>query len=86
MYLHIDEDWLYLAVVIDLWSHSVIGWSMLSPMTAQLTNDALQIALWWRKWSENVIVHTDRDGQYCSTDYQTLLKRQNLRGCMNAKV
>ncbi len=84
-YLRTDEGWLYLAVVIDLWSRSVIGWSMSERMTAQLACDALQMALWRRKRPENVIVHTDRDGQYCSADYQALLKRHNLRGSMSAR-
>ncbi|MBK0127935.1 IS3 family transposase [Pantoea sp. S61] len=84
-YLRTDEGWLYLAVVIDLWSRAVIGWSMSSRMTGQLACDALQMALWRRKRPENVIVHTDRGGQYCSADYQTLLKRHNLRGSMSAK-
>ncbi|ELB6604169.1 IS3 family transposase [Salmonella enterica] len=84
-YLRTGEGWLYLAVVIDLWSRSVIGWSMSSRMTAQLACDALQMALWRRKCLEHVIVHTDRGGQYCSTDYQSLLKRHNLRGSMSAR-
>ncbi|ECF4924838.1 IS3 family transposase, partial [Salmonella enterica subsp. arizonae] len=83
--LHTDEGWLYLAVVIDLWSRAIIGWSMSSRMTARLACDALQMALWRRKRPENVIVHTDRGGQYCSADYQALLKRHNLRGSMSAK-
>ncbi|HHL5103438.1 TPA: IS3-like element IS3 family transposase [Escherichia coli] len=84
-YLHTDEGWLYLAVVIDLWSRAVIGWSMSPRMTAQLACDALQMALWRRKRPRNVIVHTDRGGQYCSADYQAQLKRHNLRGSMSAK-
>ncbi|WP_151090739.1 IS3-like element IS3 family transposase [Shigella flexneri] len=84
-YLRTDEGWLYLAVVIDLWSRAVIGWSMSPRMTAQLPCDALQMALWRRKRPRNVIVHTDRGGQYCSADYQAQLKRHNLRGSMSAK-
>ncbi len=84
-YLRTDEGWLYLAVVIDLWSRAVIGWSMSSRMTAQLACDALQMALWRRKRPGNVIVHTDRGGQYCSVDYQALLERHNLHGSMSAK-
>ncbi|PQN76731.1 IS3 family transposase, partial [Shigella flexneri] len=72
-YLRTDEGWLYLAVVIDLWSRAVIGWSMSPRMTAQLPCDALQMALWRRKRPRNVIVHTDRGGQYCSADYQAQL-------------
>lgn len=73
------EGWLYLAVVIDLWSRVVIGWSMCSRMTAKLACDELKMALWRGKRPENVIVHTDRGSQYCSADYQALLKRYNLR-------
>ncbi|HHU4272165.1 IS3-like element ISEc16 family transposase (plasmid) [Escherichia coli] len=84
-YLRTDEGWLYLAVVIDLWSRAVISWSMSPRMTAQLACDALQMALWRRRRPESVIVYTDRGGQYCSGDYQALLKRHNLRGSMSAK-
>ncbi|AUO65409.1 transposase [Citrobacter freundii complex sp. CFNIH2] len=84
-YLRTDEGWLYLAVVIDLWSRAVIGWSMSSRMTARLACDALQMALWRRKRPENVIMHTDRGGQYCSAAFQALLKRHNLRGSMSAR-
>ncbi|HCM1965460.1 TPA: DDE-type integrase/transposase/recombinase [Salmonella enterica subsp. salamae serovar 56:l,v:z39] len=55
-------------------------------MTAQLACDALQMALWRRKRPEKVIVHTDRGGQYSSTDYQSLLKRHDLRDSMSAKA
>ncbi len=54
-------------------------------MRAQLACDALHMALWRRKRPEHVVVHTDRGGQYCSTDYQALLKRHNLRGSMSVK-
>lgn len=47
--------------------------------------DALQMAPWRRKRPQNVIVHTNRGGQYCSADYQALLKRHTLRGSMSAK-
>ena len=51
-YLRTDEGWLYLAVVIDLWSRAVIGWSMSLRMKAQLACDALQMALWRRRRPE----------------------------------
>ena len=84
-YLRTDEGWLYLAVVIDLWSRANIGRSMSSLMTASLACDALQMALWRRKRPKYVIVHSDRGGQYCSADYQALLKRHNLHGSMSAR-
>lgn len=58
---------------------------MTKPVTAQLICNALQMALWRRKRSENAIVHTDRGSQYCSMDYQSLLKSHYLRGSMSAK-
>ncbi len=54
-------------------------------LTAKLACDALQMALWRRKRPKSVIVHTDRGGQYCSADYQALLKRHSLHGSMSAK-
>lgn len=84
-YLRTDEGWLYLAVVIDLWSRAIIGWSMSSRMTAQRVCDALQMGLWRRKLPGNVIVHSDRGGQYCSADYRALLQRHSLHGSMSAK-
>ncbi|MFP2289252.1 IS3 family transposase [Escherichia coli] len=80
-----SERELEMSTEIDLWSRAVIGWSMSPRMTAQLACDALQMALWRRKRPRNVIVHTDRGGQYCSADYQAQLKRHNLRGSMSAK-
>jgi len=84
-YLATGEGWLYLAVLIDLFSRKVIGWAMSERMTADLVGDALQMALWSRKMPKNVIVHSDRGSQYCSTLYQSLLTRHELRCSMSAK-
>ena len=54
-------------------------------MTAPLVCNALQTALWRRKRPTGVIIHSDRGGQYCSEEYQALLKQHGLRGRMNAK-
>jgi Transposase and inactivated derivatives len=80
-----DEGWLYLAVVIDLYSRKVIGWSMSERMTANLVCDALQMALFRCKYPREVIVHSDRGSQYCSHDYQTLLRDHQLICSMSAK-
>ena len=72
-YLWTDEGWVYLAVILDLYSRQVIGWSMDKTMTAKLVCDALQMALWRRKMPQGVIVHTDRGSQYCSKSYQRML-------------
>ena len=84
-YLWTDEGWLYLAVMIDLYSRKVIGWAMSERMAADLVCDALQMALWKRKRPRGVIVHSDRGSQYCSSAYQSLIARHQLRGSMSAK-
>jgi transposase InsO family protein len=68
-----EEGWLYLAVVMDLYSRMVVGWAMSERMTSQLVKDALQMAIWRRKRPQGVIIHSDRGSQYCSRDYQQLL-------------
>jgi transposase InsO family protein len=55
-YLMTSEGWLYLAVIIDLYSRSVIGWSMSTRMTLSLVCDALKMAIWRRGWLKDVIV------------------------------
>ncbi|MEE2030429.1 IS3 family transposase ISSpu1 [Shewanella oneidensis] len=73
-YLMTSEGWLYLAMIINLHSGAVIGWSMNSRMTAELVCDALKMALFRRGFPEKVILHSDRGSQYCSHDYGYLIK------------
>lgn len=84
-YLWTDEGWLYLAVVIDLYSRLVVGWAMSERMTASLACDALTMALWRRHKPQGVIVHTDRGSQYCSKEYQALIAQHRLQCSMSAK-
>ena len=84
-YLWTDEGWLYLAVIIDLFSRQVIGWSMSERMTADLACDALRMAIFRRKRPKGVIVHSDRGSQYCSHVYRQLLQQHELLGSMSAK-
>ncbi len=72
-YVWTEEGWLYLAVVMDLYSRMVVGWAMSERMTSQLVKDALQMGIWRRKRPQGVIIHSDRGSQYCSRDYQQLL-------------
>lgn len=62
-----------MAVVIDLFSRKVVGWSMDQRMKAQLVNDALLMAIWKRKPSQGLIWHTDRGGQYASDSHRAIL-------------
>ena len=84
-YLWSNEGWLYLAVVLDLFSRRVIGWSMSSRMTKELACDAMQMAINQRTNFEGVIMHTDRGSQYCSNQFQQLLKGNNIRSSMSKK-
>jgi putative transposase len=84
-YIGTDEGWLYLAVVLDLFSRKVIGWSMSERMTATLVCDALRMALFRRKRPHGVIMHSDRGSQYCSREHRSLLDLNGLIASMSAK-
>jgi len=78
-----QEGWLYLAVVIDLFSRKVVGWSMSSRMKATLVCDALRMAIWQRQPQAGLIVHSDRGSQYASKQYRSLLKIHGFIGSMS---
>lgn len=84
-YLWTEADWLYLAVIIDLFSRAVVGRSMSARMKSALVCDALQMALSRRGHPEGAIVHSDRGGQYCSDNYQELIKISKLTCSMSGK-
>ena len=84
-YIWKQAGWLYLAIVIDIYSRRVVGWSMGSRMTAQLVCDALKMAIWQRRPDAGLIVHSDRGSQYASKAYRRLLKAHGLIGSMSRK-
>ena len=84
-YIGTGEGWLYLAVVLDLFSRKVVGWSMSERMTATLVCDALRMALFRRHRPRGVIMHTDRGSQYCSRQHRALLEANGLVASMSAK-
>jgi len=67
------EGWLYLAVVIDLFSRKVVGWAMSGKMKTSLVTEALSMAYWRRKPGQGLIHHSDRGSQYAGCEYQNLL-------------
>lgn len=85
-YLMTSEGWLYLAVIIDLYSRMVIGWSMSERMTADLTCDALKMAMSRRGFPNGTIVHSDRGSQYCSNAHRELIERNGMRQSMSKKA
>ena len=84
-YIPTQEGWLYLAVVIDLFSRQVVGWAMDKHMKAPLVNDALLMALWKRKPSRGLIWHTDRGSQYASKSHRSIIKAHGLTQSMSRK-
>lgn len=84
-YVHTREGWLYLAVVIDLYSRHVVGWSMAEHMRTQLVNDALLMAIWKRKPASGLIWHTDRGSQYASESHRLLLAQHGIKQSMSRK-
>jgi transposase InsO family protein len=68
-----QQGWLYLAVVLDLYSRGVIGWAMEPRLTADLARSALTMALWRRNPARGLLHHSDRGVQYCAHDYQRAL-------------
>ena len=84
-YIRTYEGWLYLAVVIDLFSRSVVGWSMGSRIDRSLALDALLMAVWRRQPKTAVMVHSDQGSQFSSHDWQDFLKSHNLEPSMSRR-
>lgn len=84
-YIPTNEGWLYLAVVIDLFSRKVAGWAMEKRMTKELVINALMMAYWQRKPNAGAIFHSDRGSQYASNDFKNYLKKYGFRASMSGK-
>ena len=82
-YIWTAEGWLYVAVVLDLYSRRAVGWSMQSSMTAQLVADALMMAVWRRGKPVELLHHSDQGSQYTSEHFQELLKEQGITCSMS---
>ncbi len=81
-YLKTAQGWLYLSVVMDLYSRRIIGWSIGKRMTTDLVIESLQKAYWLRKPPKGVIFHSDRGSQYTSGRFRRLLEQLNIRASM----
>jgi len=84
-YLWTREGWLYVAVVIDLYSRFAVGWSMSASMTSQLVSDALMMALWRRGKPKGLLHHSDQGSQYTSEDFQNHLKAHGIECSMSRR-
>jgi len=83
-YIRTLEGWLYLAVVIDLFSRMVVGWAMSLRINAQMVIQALNMAILLRKPKEGLIVHSDKGSQYACYDYRMLLTRNGFKQSMGS--
>lgn len=84
-YIRTHEGWLYLAVVVDLFSRQVVGWSMGSRIDTCLVLDALLMALWRRQPREPVTVHSDQGCQFTGHEWQAFLREHNLISSMSRR-
>ena len=85
MYVGTREGWLYLAVVLDLFSRRVVGWSMQPRLDRSLVIEALQAALGQRSVETYSVHHSDRGSQYASGAFQQLLSEQGITCSMSRK-
>lgn len=82
-YLWTAEGWLFVAVVMDLYSRRIVGWSMSANMTAQLVTDAMLMAIWRRGPKAALLSHSDQGSQYTSEQYQQLLAQHGVTCSMS---
>jgi putative transposase len=85
-YIRTREGWLYLAVLLDLGSRMVVGWSMRDSLEADLSLEALRMALARREPVQGLLHHTDRGVQYASTDYRELLAVHQVTSSMSRRA
>jgi putative transposase len=79
------EGWLYLAVIIDLYSRAVIGWAMDKRMKTDLVIDAVKMALMRRKVRSPLLLHSDQGSQYAAADYRAILAENGIECSMSRK-
>lgn len=84
-YIRTQEGWLYLTVVIDLYSRAVVGWSMNSTMATELVLDALMMAVWRRRPKTPVMIHSDQGSQFGSVDFNRWCKDNHLVPSMSRR-
>jgi putative transposase len=85
-YLWTPEGWLYLAVILDLFSRRVIGWSLSERLERSVALEALEMAIKHRQPASGLLHHSDRGSQYASHEYQELLEQHGIRCSMSRKA
>ncbi len=84
-YIPTVEGWLYLAVMMDLYSRRIVGWSMSNRLQESLVIDAMKMSLFRRKVKSSLLLHSDRGSQYASDNFQQLLRENGISCSMSRK-
>lgn len=84
-YIRTDAGWLYLAIMLDLFSRQVVGWQMSSRIDTPLVKDALQAALVNRGNPTGVMIHSDQGSQYCAKTFRKIIDENKLTQSMSRK-
>ena len=84
-YIKVGREWLYLAVVMDLFSRKVIGWSLADHMREELVLEAFEMAIAKRETRADTLIHSDRGVQYRGHDYQSALQENGIQCSMSRK-
>ena len=84
-YIRTHEGWLYLAVVLDLFFRQIVGWTTQSRMNKELVISALLMAIWKRKPTQSVMIHSEQGSQFSSYEWQGFLKEHNLIASMSRR-
>ena len=84
-YIPTGEGWLYLAVILDLFTRKLVGWAMREHMRAELTMAALTMAIQRRRPGPGLIHHSDRGSQYAAGDYRKILQAATITQSMSRK-
>lgn len=84
-YIWTEEGWLYLAILLDLYSRKIVGWSLKDRLTADGVEEAFLQAIWRRRPLPGLIVHSDQGVQYACSDFQDLLLSRKAKSSMSRK-
>ena len=85
-YVRTWQGWLYLAVVVDLYSRRVVGWSMKPSLAKELVLDAIVMAVWRRRPDKGLLIHSDQGSQYSSDDFQRFCRAHHLELSMSRRA
>ena len=84
-YIRTWQGWLYLAVVMDLHARKIVGWSMKPTIAREIVLDAMMMAVWRRRPTQSVLVHSDQGSQYRSDDWKRFCDANNLEPSMSRR-